>query len=110
MARTKQTARKNVQLELRYRKSFGEKIPKDLVMRSAAARNREKNLKSARIKTAKKKRYRPPDTMLCQIRAHQCCTKTLIQKTTFKRVVQQIAFEISGGLVDYKTVLLYNRY
>lgn len=91
MARTKQTARKNV----------GGKAPRKRLATQAAR-------KVAPSDTAVKKqhRYRPGTVALREIRKFQKSTELLIRKMPFQRLVREIAHEISADLRFQGTAVL----
>jgi histone H3 len=83
MARTKQTARKNV----------GGKAPRKHIGQKAAR-------KTASTTAGMKKphRYRPGTVALREIRRYQKSTELLIRKLPFQRLVREIAQEFKGDL------------
>jgi histone H3 len=83
MARTKQTARKNV----------GGKMPRKNIGHKSAR-------KTASTTAGMKKphRYRPGTVALREIRRYQKSTELLIRKLPFQRLVREIAQEFKGDL------------
>lgn len=83
MARTKQTARKNV----------GGKAPRKNIGQKSAR-------KTASTTAGMKKphRYRPGTVALREIRRYQKSTELLIRKLPFQRLVREIAQEFKGDL------------
>lgn len=77
MARTKQTARK----------STGDKSPRSQLQ-----------TKAARKTAPKPHRYRPGTVALREIRRYQKSTDLLIKKSTFQRLVREIAQEFGSDL------------
>ena len=84
MARTKQTARKNV----------GEKAPR----RHIGQKSARKSVTATTAGMKKPHRYRPGTVALREIRRYQKSTELLIRKLPFQRLVREIAQDYKGDL------------
>lgn len=91
MARTKQTARKNV----------GGKAPRKQLATKAARKSAP-----ADPKVRKPHRYRPGTVALREIRKYQKCTDLLIRKLPFQRLVREIARDFKNDLRFQSSAIL----
>eukprot|EP00877_Chromochloris_zofingiensis_P012864 jgi/Chrzof1/7831/Cz02g38050.t1 len=91
MARTKQVARK----------STGGRAARHIAAVRAAQRQR-KSASTAQANTATKKRYRPGELALRDIRKYQKSTELLIKKLPFQRVIKEIAQDMGGTSLRFQ--------
>ena len=100
MARTKQTARKQV--------ATGGKAPRKQVSGKEQLHLKQAARKSAAVLTGIKKphRYRPGTVALREIRRYQKSTELLLRKLPFQRLVREIAQEYKSDLRFQSTAVL----
>ena len=99
MARTKQTARKLT----------GGRPPPPRVSAAKTVLARKQSIKSAKTiatttrRPRSKRRYRPGDVALAEIRKYQQSTELLIRKAPFARLVREITQDITKSDMRYQS-------